>query len=152
MAMKDAAEFFAPEGSRYPTLHFDHAAISDIDAVTEFVEIELEKLDCPMAITMKLSVAIDEIFSNIVFYAYEGGTGPATVQIRPQRSPDGVTLLFIDEGIPYDPLAREDPDVTLNAEERGIGGLGVFIVKQFMDDVRYEYTDGQNILSLYKGF
>lgn len=152
MAMKDAAEFFAPEGSRYPTLHFDHAAISDIDAVTEFVEIELEKLDCPMAIAMKLSVAIDEIFSNIVFYAYEGGSGPVTVQVRPQREPGGVTLLFVDEGVPYDPLAKEDPDVSLSAEERGIGGLGVFIVKQFMDDVRYEYTDGKNTLSLYKGF
>ena len=139
-------------GKQYPTLHFDNAAVSDIPAVTEFVETELDKLDCPMAISMKLSVAIDEIFSNIVYYAYEGGTGPATVQLRPQSEPRGVTLVFEDEGVPYNPLAKADPDVTLSAEERGVGGLGILIVKKFMDDMSYEYKKGRNVLSLYKRF
>ena len=139
-------------GRNYPTMHFEHAAISDITAVTEFVETELEKLDCPMSISMKLSVAIDEIFSNIVFYAYEGGTGPATVQLRPQTEPRAVTLVFEDEGMPYNPLSKPDPDITLSAEERMEGGLGILIVKKFMDDVSYEYKKGKNTLSLYKKF
>ena len=139
-------------GRQYPKLHFDQASISDISAVTEFVETELEKLDCPMGITMKMSVAIDEIFSNIVYYAYEGGSGPATVTLRPQTEPRAVTLVFEDEGVPYNPLAKPDPDVTLSAEERSVGGLGILIVKKFMDDMSYEYKKGKNTLSLYKKF
>ena len=139
-------------GRQYPTLHFEKAAISDITEVTAFVESELEKLDCPMSISMKISVAIDEIFSNIVFYAYEGGSGPATVQLQPQTEPRAVTLVFTDEGIPYNPLAKPDPDVTLSADERSEGGLGILIVKKFMDDVSYEYKKGKNTLSLYKKF
>jgi anti-sigma regulatory factor (Ser/Thr protein kinase) len=62
-----------------------------------------------------------------------------------------VDITFIDNGIPYDPLAKADPDVTLSAEERQIGGLGIFMVKKSMDDVKYEYLDGHNILTLKKG-
>ena len=61
-----------------------------------------------------------------------------------------VIITFIDHGVPYDPLAREDPDVTLSAEERAVGGLGIFLVKKTMDDIRYEYRDGQNILTIVK--
>ncbi len=144
-----AIRFF---GRSYPTMHFDKASIADISTVTEFVESELEKLDCPMNISMKLSVAIDEIFSNIVYYAYEGGSGPVTVEVRPQAEPLGVTLVFEDEGVPYNPLAKQDPDVSLSADDRAIGGLGILIVKKFMDDVSYEYKKGKNVLSLYKQF
>lgn len=139
-------------GKQYPSMHFENAAIADIPTVTDFVENELEKLGCPMGATMRIAVAIDEIFSNIVNYAYEGETGPVTVTVQPRKGPQGVTLVFEDEGVPYNPLAKQDPDVTLPPEERGIGGLGILIVKKTMDDVSYEYKKGRNVLSLYKRF
>ncbi len=133
-----------------PTIHFDEARIEDIPAVTEFVESELEKLDFPMKSTMQMSVAIDEIMSNIVRYAYPEKPGPVTVKLIPMEEPNRVYLRFEDEGIPYNPLTNTDPDVTLSAEDRKIGGLGIYIVKKTMDSVKYKYEDGMNILSLKK--
>ena len=133
-----------------PTIHFDNAKIEDIPAVTEFVEAELEKLDFPMKSTMQISVAIDEIMSNIVRYAYQGENGPATVKIITKEDPNRVYIRFEDEGVPYNPLTNQDPDVTLSAEARKIGGLGIYIVKKTMDNVRYKYEDGKNILTLTK--
>ena len=91
-----------------------------------------------------------ELFSNIAQYAYAPGTGPATVRVETEEDPRAVILTFIDRGIPYNPLAAEDPDITAPAEERSIGGLGVFLVKKTMDDVRYEYREGRNILRILK--
>lgn len=133
-----------------PTIHFDEAKIEDISAVIEFVEAELEKLDFPMKSTMQISVAIDEIMSNIVRYAYLGKNGPATVKVIAKEDPNRVYVRFEDQGVPYNPLTNQDPDTTLSAEERGIGGLGVFIVKKTMDSVKYKYEDGKNILTMKK--
>ena len=126
------------------------ASVANIPAVTDFVNAILEELDCPMKARMQIDVAIDELFSNIAQYAYTPGTGPATVRVETEEDPRAVILTFIDRGIPYDPLAAEDPDITAPAEERSIGGLGVFLVKKTMDDVRYERRDGQNILRITK--
>ncbi len=126
------------------------AAVANIPAVTEFVDVLLEKLGCPMKAQMQIDVAIDELFSNIAQYAYAPGTGTATVRVETEQDPPAVILTFIDRGIPFDPLAAEDPDITSPAEERSIGGLGVFLVKKTMDDVRYERKDGQNILRIKK--
>lgn len=126
------------------------AAIANIPAVTDFVNALLEELDCPMKAQLQIDVAIDELFSNIAQYAYAPGTGPATVRVETEEDPPAVILTFIDRGMPYDPLAAEDPDITAPAEERSIGGLGVYLVKKTMDDVRYEYRDGQNILRIMK--
>ena len=126
------------------------AAIANIPAVTDFVNALLEELDCPMKAQLQIDVAIDELFSNIAQYAYAPGTGPATVRVETEEDPPAVILTFIDRGMPYDPLAAEDPDITAPAEERSIGGLGVYLVKKTMDDVRYEYRDGQNILRIRK--
>ena len=112
-----------------------------------YVDERLEALDCPPKAQMQIDVAIDELFGNIAHYAYEHGTGPATVRVDVEQQPLAVRITFIDHGKPYDPLAKEDPDVTLSAEERQIGGLGIFMVKKTMDDVKYEYRDGQNILT-----
>lgn len=134
-----------------PSIHFDNAAISDITAVTEFVEEELDKLDCPMKSKMQIDVAIDELFSNIVRYAYGEGTGPATVEVfLAEEASRTVALRFSDSGTPYNPLTRADPDTTLSAEDRSIGGLGIFMVKKTMDDLQYRYENGQNILTIYK--
>ena len=135
-----------------PSIRIENAAISDIPAVTEFVEAELEKLDCPMKSTIQINVAIDELFSNIVKYGYVKQPGPVTVSVIARDDPHGVCIRFEDEGIPYNPLNKEDPDVSLSVEERGIGGLGIFLVKKTMDDIKYAYDNGKNILSITKYF
>jgi len=105
---------------------------------------------CPPKAEMHIEVAAEEIFVNIAHYAYAPQKGSATVRVEVGEDPVSVTITFMDRGTPYDPLSREDPDVTLGAEERAIGGLGVFITKKTMDDVAYEYRDGRNILTLKK--
>ena len=126
------------------------AAVENIETVTEFVNEQLEAYDCPMKVQIQIDVAIDELFSNIARYAYNPEVGIATVQVAVAEDPLSVVITFIDNGIPYDPLKREDPDVTLSIEERGIGGLGIYMVKKTMDDITYEYKDGQNILRIKK--
>ena len=126
------------------------ATIENIVAVTDFVDAQLEELDCPMKAEMQINVAIDELFSNIAHYAYHPEVGEATVLVEVVNDPLAVEITFIDNGRPYDPLQNADPDVTLSAEERDIGGLGIFIVKKSMDDIAYEYKDGKNVLKIKK--
>ncbi|MBQ4506833.1 MAG: SpoIIE family protein phosphatase [Firmicutes bacterium] len=126
------------------------AIIENVPAVTAFVDGELEAMDCPLKAQMQIDVAIDELFSNIAMYAYDPETGPATVRVEVEEDPMAVIITFIDHGKPYDPLAAADPDVTLAPEDRPMGGLGVFLVKKTMDDVSYEYVNGQNILRIKK--
>ena len=95
-------------------------------------------------------MVIDEVFCNISSYAYNPDTGKATVRVAVSDEPVVVTITFLDHGVPYDPLAKQDPDVSMSAEEREIGGLGIFMTKSLMDDVSYEYIDGENILTLKK--
>ncbi len=126
------------------------ATIENIAAVTAFVDEQLEELDCPMRTQLQVDVAIDELFGNIAHYAYNPEVGAATVRVEVTDKPLSVVITFIDNGVPYDPLAKADPDVTLSAEERQIGGLGIYMVKKSMDDVSYEYKNGQNILRIKK--
>ena len=126
------------------------AKTTNIEAVTNFVNEQLEALDCPMKAQMQIDIAIDELFGNIAHYAYNPEVGSATVRVEVTEDPLAVIITFIDNGVPYDPLAKADPDITLSAEERGIGGLGVYMVKKSMDDITYEYKDGQNILKIKK--
>jgi anti-sigma regulatory factor (Ser/Thr protein kinase) len=126
------------------------AAVENIPAVTAFVEEQLEQYNCPMKAQMQIDIAIDELFSNIAQYAYNPKTGKATVRVEVTENPMSVIITFIDNGVPYNPLAKADPDVTLSADEREIGGLGIFMVKKSMDDISYEYKDGQNILKIKK--
>ncbi len=126
------------------------AKIENIDAVTDFVNEQLESADCPMKAQLQINVAIDELFSNIAYYAYAPNTGDATVSVDFTDNPSAVNITFIDGGMPYNPLEKDDPDITLSAEERSIGGLGIFMVKKTMDDVVYEYKDGKNMLTIKK--
>ena len=133
-----------------PSVHFDEAKIADITEATEFVERQLEEVDISPKAQMQINVCIDEIFSNIVNYGYPKGPGPVTVEFIRDDEKRSVSLRFTDEGIPYNPLVKDDPDVTLSAEERQIGGLGIYMVKKVMDDMRYYYEDGKNILVITK--
>ena len=126
------------------------ATIENIPVVTAFVEKHLEQYDCPVKAQMQINIAIDELFSNIAQYAYKSGAGKATVRVEVKEEPLAVIITFIDNGTPYDPLAKADPDVTLSAEDREIGGLGIFMVKKTMDEINYEYKNGQNILTIKK--
>lgn len=126
------------------------ATIENVPRVIEFVDEQLEQFDCPMKTQMQVDVAVEELFSNIAHYAYNPGIGSATMRVEVVEDPLAVVITFIDNGIPYDPLAKADPDITLSAEEREIGGLGIYMVKKTMDDVSYEYKDGQNILRIRK--
>ena len=126
------------------------ATVENIEVVTDFVNEQLEALDCPMKAQMQIDIAIDELFGNIAHYAYNPEIGDATVRVEVVEEPLAVVLTFIDKGVPYDPLAKADPDTTLSAEEREIGGLGIFMVKKTMDEITYEYKDGQNILAIKK--
>ena len=98
------------------------AKIENIEAVTDFVNEQLEALDCPMKAQMQIDIAIDELFGNIAHYAYNPEIGQATVRVEVTRDPLAVVITFIDNGVPYDPLAKADPDTTLSTEEREIGG------------------------------
>lgn len=126
------------------------ASGGNLARVQAFVEECLKTAGCSLKTQMHIGVAVEEIFMNIAEYAYAPGKGSAIVRVVVSGSPAAAVITFIDRGTPYDPLARTDPDVTLPAEEREIGGLGVFMTKKLMDDVVYEYRDGQNILTLKK--
>ena len=126
------------------------ATVENIEAVTAFVDEQLEALDCPVKAQMQIDIAIDELFGNIAHYAYHPEVGEATVRVEVMEDPLSVVITFIDGGVPYDPLTQADPDITLSAEERAIGGLGIFMVKKTMDEITYRYENGSNILSIRK--
>lgn len=127
------------------------AVVENVKAVTRFVNERLDSLGCSDRIRVLVDVAVDEIFSNIAHYAYEAGTGTATVRVEVEENPLSMVITFIDHGVPFDATTGERPDTTkLPKKERPIGGLGLFLVKNTMDDVTYEYKDGQNILTIRK--
>lgn len=125
------------------------AAVENIEKAVAFVNGQLESAGCPPKTMIQIDVAIDELFGNIAHYAYGKDTGDTTVRVEVTEEP-AVIITFIDNGIPYNPLKKPDPDVTKDLEEREIGGLGIFMVKKSMDDITYEYKEGQNILRIKK--
>ena len=126
------------------------ATVENITAVTAFIDEQLEALNCNMKAQMQIDVAIDELFGNIAHYAYADVCGDATVRFDFDEDTRMAGITFTDRGIPFNPLERDDPNVTLSAEERGIGGLGIFMVKKSMDGMEYNYENGSNILTIYK--
>ena len=126
------------------------ATDENLDTVIGFVDEQLAILGCPMKTQIQLEVTVEEIFVNIAHYAYQSGDGEAVIRTEISAEPPYIEICFIDSGTPYDPLAKPDPDVTLSAEERQIGGLGIYMVKKSVDDIKYEYKDGHNILTIKK--
>lgn len=122
----------------------------NLGKVLEFVENQLMEVKCVQKTKLEIDIAVEEIFVNIANYAYGNGSGSATIRVEVNRQPLVVKLTFIDNGVRYNPLAHEDPDLSLSAEERSIGGLGIYMVKQSMDDICYEYRNGQNIFTIQK--
>ena len=130
------------------------AVLEELDSVTDYISEYLAEMGCSTPMEIKICIACEEIFVNIANYAYEkmGPEVPRIACVALSQDPSGnnVQITFRDRGISYNPLAKEDPDVTLEADQREIGGLGVFLVKETMDDVSYEYKDGHNILRVKK--
>ena len=120
------------------------ATVENIETVTDFVNEQLEEMDCPMKAQMQISIAIDELFGNIAHYAYPESNGDMSLCIGFDEGSRTVTFRMTDQGIPFDPLKKPDPDITLSAEEREIGGLGIFIARKTMDTLSYCYENEEN--------
>ena len=139
-------EYFGPEN---PVKEITvQSTIDNIPVVTDFINIELESIGVPAKTQIQINIAIDEIFGNIVHYAYGGGVGKA--KVRFEAAENMIILTFIDRGITYNPLEAPEPDITLSVEERRVGGLGIFLVRKMMDEVDYEHVDGCNLLRIKK--
>ena len=126
------------------------AKVDALNDVLGYVEQTLESFDCSMKIQMAICVAIEEVFVNVALYAYGGGRGDMCLGIGFDEESRTVTFRMTDKGVPFDPLKKPDPDITLSAEEREIGGLGIFITKKTMDTVSYGYENGENVLTMTK--
>lgn len=118
--------------------------------VLGFVEEMLESFGCSMKAQIAITVAIEEVFVNVAHYAYGDGDGDVTLSIGFDEGSRTVTFRMTDSGVPFDPLKKPDPDITRSAEERSIGGLGIFITKKTMDTLAYAYENGKNILTMSK--
>ncbi|MBQ7732918.1 MAG: ATP-binding protein [Synergistaceae bacterium] len=128
------------------------ADVKSLDEVLDFINEELEKADCPPKTQIQIDIAVEELYVNIAHYAYTPDVGNAKIifDVNEDSEPRSVSITFIDRGVPYDPLKKPDPDITLPIDERKIGGLGIYMVKKSMDNITYEYKDGQNILTIEK--
>ena len=126
------------------------AAVESLSDVKKFIERGLKETDCPSGILNQIQVAVEEVFVNIARYAYAPHTGSAKILLTVTDAPPTVEITFIDRGIPYNPLDKSDPDLTLSVEKRPIGGLGIFLTKMTMDSITYAYEQQQNILTIRK--
>lgn len=124
-----------------------HNDVNEVPMLGEWMEVTGEQLGLPMAAVFQLNLALEEAFVNVVDYAYPGKNG-MPVQLNMDGTGETLTFTLIDEGEPFDPTTLDEPDTSLSVEERPIGGLGVFLVKQIMDEVRYERQGNRNILTM----
>lgn len=121
-----------------------------LDQVQAFIDQNLAGVEYSPEAQIQLQIAVEELFVNIASYAYAPGHGDAVIGCRVEEDPPSITVQLRDWGKPFDPLAKKDADVTLSAEDRDIGGLGIYMVKNSMDAVDYKREDGQNILTIRK--
>lgn len=126
------------------------AESASLETVNTFIQEKLEAIDCPKRARMQMQLAVEEIFVNISSYAYHPEIGQAEVGVDIDGDPPTVTIRFLDQGRPFNPLEKPDADITLSAQEREIGGLGILLVKKIMDQVDYAYENGKNILIIKK--
>ncbi len=125
-----------------------NAAQDNLDQVLGFVEERMQKEDYPVKTILQTALAVEEVFVNIAKYAYTPRSGVATIRVS--ALPDRFCIEFSDTGIPYNPLEKKDANITLTAEQRQIGGLGILMTKKLMDEVHYQFSEGKNILTLIK--
>ncbi len=138
-----------PEHEKIHKLKLE-AKLENLDRVLDFLDPPMNNVRFSPKARFQLRIAVEELFVNIANYAYESGTGQVNIIVREERHPDALQVTLVDSGIPYNPLEKPDPDVSLSAEERKIGGLGIYMVKKSMDGMEYERSDGKNILTIRK--
>ena len=126
------------------------AIVSELDAVQTFTKKILQEARFSEKSIKQVAVAVEEVFVNIAHYAYTPGTGEAAVQIEINKKPEQAVITFTDRGKPFNPMAKAEPDVSLPAKDRGVGGLGIFMARRLMDDMSYEYKEGRNVLRMVK--
>ena len=124
------------------------AKLEGMDIILAFVSLLLDTNGCSTKARTQLRMAVEEIYVNQTLYAYPAGDG--WLEMRGSIENDTATFTLIDGGTPFDPLAKADPNITLSGEERGIGGLGIYMVKTMVDALEYEYRDGCNRLMMRK--
>ena len=130
------------------------ATLDNLDMVVGFVEESLNTVGCPMKTCMQIIMCVEEIYVNVASYAYGAQEGNCTIRFEAEYSDSsGSTVItIVDSGSEFDPLQKKDPDITLSADEREIGGLGIFMVKKSMDNIKYSYENENNILRLEKSW
>lgn len=126
------------------------ATVESLRDITDCLAELLAPVQVPVKEKLQMEFAIEEIFVNIACYAYKDQQGIVVVRARLEREPLCVEFAFMDTGEAYNPLTRAEPDIASSLEDRAIGGLGIFLAKKNVDDVRYECSDGRNILTLRK--
>ena len=141
---------YNPKGGAHMTQETFPAKVEALSDVLGFVDRMLESYECPMKIQTAICVAIEEVFVNVARYAYGDGEGDMALSVGFDEKSREITFRMADKGVPFDPLKKPDPDITLSAEEREIGGLGIFIAKKTMDAITYAYENGENVLTMIK--
>ena len=126
------------------------ASAENIQRITDFIDAELDRMGCSLKARTQIDIATDEIIANIASYAYSPGRGEVEVEIDFDAQNRTAVISFLDSGVDFNPLTKKNPDVTLPAEERKIGGLGIFLVRKTMDAMEYRREKGQNILTIRK--
>ena len=143
-------DYKSKEGGECMTTKTFPAKTEALSDVLGFVDQMLDRFGCPMKIQMAVCVAIEEVFVNVAHYAYPEGQGDVTLSVSFDEGSSTVTFRMIDQGVPFDPLKKPDPDITLSVEDREIGGLGIFITKKTMDSICYVHENGENVLTMTK--
>jgi len=124
--------------------------VAAISRLAEFINRACEAAGVDEGFTMQLKLAAEEAVVNMMNYAYPPGT-KGDIEVSSRIAGTTVTLVIRDSGVPFDPTAKADADTTLTAEERPIGGLGIYLVRRLMDSIAYERTaDGKNVLTMKK--
>ena len=127
------------------------ASADELEKVQAFIGEQLDQYGCSMKDKMDIEIAVEELFVNIAYYAYKPEeNGTASIRFDASEEPLQIVIQFLDHGVPYNPLQKKDPDITMDADERDIGGLGIFMAKKCMDGIEYSYKDGKNILTIMK--
>lgn len=130
------------------------ATLDELDNVLSMVEGSLEDAECPMKLILQIAVCVEEVFVNVVNYAYCDEMGDCNISIKIEKDEEksNAVITVSDKGLPFNPLDKEDPDITLSADEREIGGLGIFMVKKTMDKIFYANTCQKNVLIMEKSW
>ena len=124
--------------------------VSELEKVAQFIEEIGEELELNMELQMNLNLVMEEMVSNVIFYAYPQGT-EADIELMAKSDGKELTFVISDQGREFDPTAKEDTDLNVNPAERELGGMGIFIVKNIMNEVTYQRLEGRNLLTMTKG-